>query len=149
MAGSCGLAMCGCRGRCDADGMNFRTVKLLIGGYIALSLATLMAVILLRDHPGLVNDAVWNRAGPVAGGSLVMYLFAHRAARGHRRGMRRLRVVSAISLAAIVLIVALPGTIPGWLKVEQGVCGLLLLGVVLIVNRRDVRAAVTQPIGGG
>ena len=120
----------------------FRVAKLLIAAYAGLSLAAILAIVLLRNHPALVNDAVWNRGGPVAGGALVMYLLAHRASRGHQKGLRRLRVVSAISLTAIVLIVALPGTLPLWMKVEQGACGLLLLGVVLIVNRRAVRAAL-------
>jgi hypothetical protein len=41
---------------------------------------------------------------------------------------------------AIAVIVALPGLIPLWMKVEQSVCGLLLLGVVVTVNGRHVRS---------
>ena len=44
-------------------------------------------------------------------------------------------------LVAIVVIVALPGAFPMWLRVEQAVCGLLLLGVVLQVNSTNVRAS--------
>mgnify|MGYP001085544412 CR=1 FL=1 len=44
-------------------------------------------------------------------------------------------------LVAIVAIVALPGTFPVWMKVEQSVCGALLLAVVVVANRPGVRAA--------
>jgi hypothetical protein len=43
-------------------------------------------------------------------------------------------------LVAIIVIVAIPGAFPVWLRVEQAVCGLLLAGVVLLVNRAPVRA---------
>ncbi len=34
----------------------------------------------------------------------------------------------------------LPGTFPVWLKLEQSVCGLLMLGVALLANGRNARA---------
>jgi hypothetical protein len=42
-------------------------------------------------------------------------------------------------VVAIVVIVALPGTFPVWMKVEQSACGVLLIGVVALVNRPSVR----------
>ena len=38
------------------------------------------------------------------------------------------------------MIIALPGTFPLWMKIEQGVCGFLLIGVVAIVNGRHLRS---------
>jgi len=61
-------------------------------------------------------------------------------ARGSSRGHLRLRLVSAIMLVAIAVIIALPGTFPLWMKSEQGVCGLLLLGVVVVVNGKHLRS---------
>ena len=43
-------------------------------------------------------------------------------------------------VAAIAVIIALPGTFPLWMKIVQGVCGLILLGVVVIVNGRRLRS---------
>jgi hypothetical protein len=43
----------------------------------------------------------------------------------------------------VVVILALPGTFPLWLKLEPGVCGLLLLGVVVSVNRSRIRSLFT------
>lgn len=51
--------------------------------------------------------------------------------------------VSQIMLVVIVVIIALPGTFPLWMKIEQGVCGLLLLGVVVAVNSKHLRSTFT------
>jgi hypothetical protein len=119
----------------------FRTVRALIAGYLALSVLTVAAVIVFRHHASMVTDAVWVRTVIVVASAGVMTAFAARAAQGHGRSFLRLRLVSAIMLAAIVVIIAVPGDFPVWLKVEQGVCGLLLLGVVLVVNGKHLRTA--------
>lgn len=105
-----------------------RTAKRLTGAYLGLSVVTLVAIVLLRNT-SMVNDAVWVRGVIVAASAVLTYTFAARAARGSRRAHLRLRLVSGIMLVAIVVIIALPGTFPLWMKVEQGVCGLLLLGL--------------------
>lgn len=119
----------------------FRTVKTLVTGYLALSVLTVVAVVILRHHPSVVTDAVWVRTVIVVGSAVLMTTFAARAARGHGRSYLRLRLVSAIMLVAIAVIIAIPGDFPIWLKVEQGACGLLLLGVVLVVNGKHLRTA--------
>ena len=118
----------------------FRSVKLLVGGYLTISVLTLVAIVVLRHHAAVVTSAVWVRGVIVVASALLMSAFAVRAARGSRRAYLRLRIVSAIMVAAIVVIVALPGTFPLWMRVEQGVCGFLLLGVIGIVNGRHLRS---------
>lgn len=120
-----------CRGvpRCDADGMTIRTMKLLAGGYLAVNVATVIAIVLMRGDTTLVTDAVWTRGVIVAASSVLTYLFARQAARGSARGYLRLRIVALIQLLAIVTIIVLPGAFPLWMKIEQGLCGLLLLGL--------------------
>ncbi|QTZ93541.1 hypothetical protein [Streptomyces auratus] len=119
----------------------FRSTELLVGCYAALSALTLVPIILLRHHPDLVTDAVWVRASIVVATSLLMVSFAVRTSRGHSRSYLRLRLASGIMLAAIAVILAMPGAFPLWLKAEQGVCGVLLLGVVVIVNGTRMRSA--------
>ncbi len=41
----------------------------------------------------------------------------------------------------MVVIIALPGTFPLWMKIEQGVCGLLLIGVAVLVNGKHLRSS--------
>jgi hypothetical protein len=118
----------------------FRTVKFLVSGYVAISALTLVASYLLRHHPGLVTATVWIRGGIVAFTSLLMLAFAVGASRGRSRAYLRLRIASAVMAVAIVVLVSLPGFLPVWMRIEQGVCGLLLAGVVVIVNGRHLRS---------
>ena len=118
-----------------------RTVKLLVGTYLGISALTLVAIVLMRKHTNLVNAAVWTRGTIVVVTAILMFSFAVRAARGSSRAFLRLRIVSAIMVVAIAAIVSLPGTFPAWMKIEQGVCGAVLLGVVSLVNGRRLRAA--------
>ena len=121
-----------------------RSVQLLVAGYLAISLLTLIAIIALRNHTSMVNDAVWTRGTIVVGSAVLTFLFARSAARGSRRGYLRLRIVSAVMLVAIVVIISLPGVFPLWMKGEQAVCGLLLLGVALLVNGKHLRSVFTN-----
>lgn len=121
-----------------------RTVKLLVGAYVALSVLTLVAIFLLRNNHSIVNDAVWVRATIVVLSSLLTLMFTLQAGRGSQRGFLRLRIVSAVMLVAIGVIIWLPGLFPLWLRLEQGVCGLALLGVVILVNGRQLRSEFSQ-----
>lgn len=117
----------------------FQTVRLLAGGFVVLSVLTLVAAYVLRNHADLVNDNVWIRGGIVAAASVVLFALARFAGRGHRGSYRRLRFSAIGMTVAIAVIVALPHFLPTWMRIEQGACGLLLLGVVLIVNRKHLR----------
>ena len=117
-----------------------RTVKGLVGLYVVISVLTLVAIVLLRNHPNLVTSAVWVRATIVVITSLLMYSFVGGMGRGNPRAYLRLRLVSAIMVVAIVVIILLPGDFPTWIKIEQAVCGLILLGVVAVANGKQLRS---------
>jgi hypothetical protein len=118
-------------------------IRTLAACYLTLSVLTVVAVVLMRHHPGMVTPAVWGRTTIVAATSLVLMSLVVRAARGSVRAYRRLRVVSAIMLVAIVVVLAVPGAFPAWLKAEQAVCGLLVLGLVVQANRPSLRKQAT------
>lgn len=120
-----------------------RSVTLLITAYLAVSVLTLAGIIALRNNTAAVNDAVWIRGTIVVASAVLTLSFARRAAHGSARAFLRLRLVTAIMLVAIVVIDVLPGTFPLWMKVEQAICGLLLLGVVLLVNGKHLRSVFT------
>jgi hypothetical protein len=88
----------------------------------------------------MVTTPVWVRGSIVLASALLTIVFTAQMARGSRTGYLRVRLVSAIMLVAIAVIIALPDPFPVWLKAEQGVCGLLLLGVVVLVNGKQLRA---------
>ena len=117
-----------------------RTVKLLVSCHLGISVLTLVAIIVLRNHPTLVTSAVWTRAILLAASAALMTTFATRTARGASRAYLRLRIVSAVMVVAIAGNITLPGTFPLWMKIEQSFCGLLLLGVVFLVNGKHMRS---------
>ncbi|HEX3752328.1 MAG TPA: hypothetical protein VHW06_17300 [Streptosporangiaceae bacterium] len=114
----------------------FRAIRGLLLGYLGAGVAALVAVILLRNHPAEVNGAAWVRSIIVVGTALILLSAATLAGRGTRGAFRRLRIISIVTTVAIAAIVAVPGTLPVWLKVEQACCGVIMLGVVLLANGR-------------
>src|SRR4051812_5614313 len=117
-----------------------RGARWLLVGYTVLSVLAVGVLVVLRGDAAVATDAAWVRASIVLVSSLLTLLFAAQAAGGSPRGYLRLRLVTTVMLVAIIVIVAIPGAFPVWLRVEQAVCGLLLAGVVLLVNRAPVRA---------
>lgn len=117
-----------------------RGVKLLVGGYLAISVLTVAVIVLMRNDAAAVNAAVWTRGTIVVISAALTYAFTVRAAHGSRRAYLRLRIISAVMVVAIAAIISIPGDFPLWMKVEQGVCGLLLIGVVAIVNGKHRRS---------
>jgi hypothetical protein len=118
----------------------FRAIRGLLLGYLGAGVAALVAVILLRNHPAEVNGAAWVRSIIVVGTALILLSAATLAGRGTRGAFRRLRIIPIVTTVAIAAIVAVPGTFPVWLKVEQACCGVIMLGVVLLANGRAARA---------
>jgi len=121
----------------------FRNVKVLAGGYFVISLLTLAAIILLHNN-AISPASVWVRGIIVVVHAGVTLGFANGMARGSRARYTLLRISSAGMLVAIAVILALPGDFPLWFKIDQGVCGLLLLGVVAVINGKHVRAVFAK-----
>jgi hypothetical protein len=130
------------RTRPDPAGVSpaFRSLTLLVAGYLGLSVLTLVAAALLDADPELVTDAVWVRGTIVVISAAVMAASTRRAARGSRRAFRRVRILAAAMVVAIIVIIAVPGSFPTWMKLEQAVCGLLLVGVVALTGGRRLRS---------
>ena len=118
----------------------FRKIKLLVSWYLGITALTVVAIVLLRNHTAEVNSAVWTHGIIVVASALLTFSFSVRAARGARRAYLRLRIISIVMPVAIVAIIALPGTFPLWMKIEQGVCGVLLIGVAILVNAEHLRS---------
>ena len=118
----------------------FRKIKLLAGGYLGISALAVVAIVLMRHHPAEVTSAVWTHGIVVAASALVVLGLAVRAARGSRGAYRRLRISSAVIVVVIAVIIALPGSFPLWMKAEQGLAGLFMIGVAVLVNRSHLRS---------
>lgn len=118
----------------------FRKIKLLAGCYLGISALAVVAIMLLRHHTAEVNSAVWTHGILVAASALLAFAFALRAASGSRGAYRRLRIGSVVIVVAIAVIIALPGSFPLWMKAEQGVAGLFMIGVAVLANGSRVRS---------
>jgi hypothetical protein len=123
------------------------SAKALVVCYLGISLLTLAAIVLLNAYSKPLGDiaailpaSVWIRSIIVVVHAGVTLGFAVGTARGSRVRYILLRLDSAIMVVAIAVILALPSDFPLWFKIEQGVCGLLLLGVVAIINGKQLRA---------
>jgi hypothetical protein len=121
---------------------HLETVVKLLTAFLVISVATVVAAFAMRHHPALVTTGVWIRTPLVAASAAVLLLFARRAVAGSRGAFRRLRIISVVVLVAIVVVAAWPGAFPVWLRVEQAVCGLFMLSVVVRTNLRVVRASM-------
>ena len=118
----------------------FRVIKGLLLGHLGIGIAALVAVILLRNHPAEVKGPAWVRSIIVVATALILLSAATLASQGSRGAFLRLRIISIVTTVAIVVIVALPGTFPVWFKIEQSVCGVLMLGVAVLANGRTARS---------
>lgn len=116
---------------------NFRVARLLVGGYVVLSVLTVATVITLSQlAPHQVNPQAWVRSIIVAGTSLLSYRFVVLAGQGAPRALLRLRIVVSILLIAIIAVLFFV-PLPLWMVIEQCACGLLLAGTAVVIFRRE------------
>ena len=123
---------------------SFRTVQVLGWSYLGLSVLALVAIFLLRHDSAEVNDTAWIRGIIVAATGVLLIVFIERMTGGSREAHRRLRFISIGVPIGIAVIVAIPGMLPLWMRLEQGACGLLMIGVALVVNGRHLRGLFAQ-----
>ena len=118
------------------DGLRsrFRPVLVLLTAFLVISCA-MEAVLAVQSATGVtVESAIWVRCSLVLGSSVVLLLIGVRAARGSRAAWIRLRIITVVVVVAVIVIVSIPGFLPDWVRVEQAVCGALVLPVAIILN---------------
>lgn len=118
----------------------FRPVLLLVSAFLAVSTGMLVFLAGASVVGTRIDGAVWSRCSLVVGSAIIILLLAVYAARGARRAWVRLRIVSPAVVAAIVVIVSIPGFLPDWVRLEQAVCGILILPAAILVNLPRTRA---------
>jgi hypothetical protein len=118
----------------------FRPLLLLVSAFVAVSTGMLVFLAGASAAGASFGDAIWIRCSLVLGSGIVLLLFTIRAARGSRAALVRLRIVSPVVVTAIIVIVSIPGFLPDWVRLEQAVCGILIVPVAILVNLRRTRA---------
>ncbi|WP_214413117.1 hypothetical protein [Sphaerisporangium fuscum] len=122
-------------------GPAIRRVFVLLYVNCVLSAGLLGAVWLLRDG---LDPVVWIRAAGVTVLALLCLRWAGRLRAGRRSAYLRMLWVSIAGPIGIAALVSLPGPYPVWVRVEQGVQGLVLLAVAWAVTRPEIRAHVPR-----
>jgi len=118
----------------------FRPILTLLTGFVVVSSAMLVVLIVQSATGTAVDTAVWIRCSLVLASSVVLLLSALSASRGSRPALLRLRIISVVVVVAVAVIVAIPGFLPDWVRVEQAVCGVLVLPVAILANLSRIRA---------
>ncbi|MFF4985787.1 hypothetical protein ACFY19_01295 [Streptosporangium saharense] len=119
------------------DNNVWNLVRTLFVAVLVISVATLGVAALVGG-----NWVVWLRGAAVAAASVWLVALAGQAARGRRSAYVRIRFVTIAAPVGIALIILAPDSgYPGWMKVEQGVVGVLVAAVAIAVNRRGMREA--------
>lgn len=118
----------------------FRPILMLLSGFVVVSTAMLVVLIVEGATGTAVDTAVWIRCSLVLASSVVLLLSALSASRGSRPALLRLRIISVVVVVAVAVIVAIPGFLPDWVRVEQAVCGVLVLPVAILANLSRIRA---------
>jgi hypothetical protein len=112
----------------------FRPMLVLLAAFLLVS-AAMEAVLVVQSVTGVsVDGAVWTRCSLVLASSIVLLLLTIGASRGSRRAWIRLRIVTIVVVIAVIVIVSIPGFLPDWVRVEQGVCGALVIPVAILLN---------------
>lgn len=126
----------------------FRPVLVLLAGFLLVSIA-MEAVLVVQSLSGTsVDDSVWIRCSLVLGSSVVLLLLGASAARGSRNAWIRTRIIAPVVVVAVVVIVSIPGFLPDWVRLEQAVCGALVLPVAIILNLPRAAALFPKPAKG-
>lgn len=86
-----------------------------------------------------LSAGLWSRAAAVVIIGVVYSVLIRRLREGRRRAYLRVLVVSVVSLAGIVYLL-LSGQYPGWVRVEQVVQAVVLVGLLWATTRPVVRA---------
>jgi hypothetical protein len=95
----------------------------------------------ISDVFGGLSAAVWTHGIIVTAGAAAVFAAAVRAAHGSRWAYRRLQVASVLLVTAVVAVIVLPG-FPVWMKAEQGVAGLCMIAVAVLVNGSRLRSLI-------
>jgi peptidoglycan/LPS O-acetylase OafA/YrhL len=113
-----------------------RRVRRLTAAYLAVSLAAVAALAL---HAG-GNGSAWVHGIIVAATAIGTFSASILAGRGQRGAFMRLRIFSVVLVVAVIVIAALPGDFPVWMKLAELLGAALMAVVAVTVNGPTLRA---------
>lgn len=109
---------------------------------LAMCLALIAAAIVLR-HGFL--PAVWVRATIMMIVALVLIFFGAQMRRAKRWAYVRAKWMAIGGAIGFVLVAALPGPFPEWMRIEQSIQALIFVAMAWLVTRPHVAAFFAKP----
>jgi hypothetical protein len=120
-------------------------VGVLVAVYAAGMVGTLVALgILAAAAPGQATQEAWGHAVIVTVLAFLLLLRLRSARAGSVRAVRALGVVAGVLLVANVVEASLPGTFPGWMRVEMVAVALLMAALLGVMWRQGVLGAGSE-----
>ncbi|WP_228004250.1 hypothetical protein [Amycolatopsis sp. YIM 10] len=116
-------------------------MKKSVAAYGALSVAVLIAVVILFLLGDEVTSFMWGRTAGMFASAAVAHWFTVLAARGARWAYVRMRIISVVVPIAIIGIDSIPGALPLWFAAMQIAGAVTLVPAAFIVNGPRLRAA--------
>jgi hypothetical protein len=125
--------------------VRFAAIRALTAVYAAATVATVGFLAWRHGDRAIATDHAWGHAVIVLGFAVLMLSVARHAARGSRRALLRLRIIAVVIPVASLVMVAIPGFLPVWMRIEQAVYGVLLLVIAGLASDARLRSAARQP----
>jgi hypothetical protein len=125
---------------------SMRCVRWLVAAFIGTNLAALTINLVYAHSSGIVTEVTWTRTFILLGAGAVLLFFANGVGRGSFKSYLYVRIESAVLLVTVIVLVAIPGLLPGWMVVQQLVCGVLLLAITIVTSATPLRAAFQRRI---
>jgi hypothetical protein len=122
----------------------FRVIRALCGIYLAATVVTLGFLAWKNGDPALVTADAWVHEIILLVFAVVLVRVAQRAQAGNRRAHLRLLIVGSVVPVASLVEALIPGLFPTWMRIEQGLYGVLLLGVVALAASPAVRRSFAR-----
>ena len=113
-----------------------RTVSVLIGLYLIVVAATLVALAVLSSTASAqASSHAWGHAIVVSVFAAVLPLRMRSARKGRRGAVRAVGIIAAVLLMVNVVEALIPGFVPTWMRVQMWAVALLMALVVIQVAR--------------
>jgi hypothetical protein len=125
---------------------SMRWVLGLVVAFIVANLASLAINLTYANTPGVTSEVTWTRTYILLGAGAVLLFFAIGVRRGSFKSYLYVRLESAILLVTVIVLVAIPGLLPGWMAAQQLVCGVLLLAITVVTSAPPMRHAFQRRI---
>ena len=122
----------------------FRAIRALCWTYLAATVATVAFLAWKNDDHALVTQHAWGHEVILLVFAVVLVRVAGRAAAGNPRAYLRLRIVAIVVAVASLVVAAIPGFLPEWMRVEQLLYGILVAAVAVLAHRPAVRRSFAR-----